>query len=80
MAYTRGERQYSDCVYSLYLWFKHELLKSHTDQSMKQSLVLVARLLQKQKATEVCDEYELSGKKTLNLHIKNYIISRLSLN
>ena len=80
MAYARGERQYSDCVYSLYLWFKHELLKSHTDQSMKQSLVLVARLLQKQKATEVCNEYELSGKKTLNLHIKNYIISRLSLN
>jgi tRNA(Met) cytidine acetyltransferase len=80
IAYTKGERQYSDCVYSLYIWFKHELLKNHSAANVEQSLVLVARLLQKHKNTQVCHAYGLTGKKMLNQHIKNYIISRLSLN
>jgi tRNA(Met) cytidine acetyltransferase len=80
IAYTKGERQYSDCVYSLYVWFKQELLKNHTAPSKEQSLVLVARLLQKHNNTKVCHAYGLTGKKMLNQHIKNYIISRLSLN
>jgi tRNA(Met) cytidine acetyltransferase len=79
VAYTKNERQYSNCVYSIYLWFKRELLKSHTDQSMQESLVLVARLLQKQKAPVVCKTYGLSGKKMLDQHIKNYITSRFTL-
>ncbi len=79
IAYAKGERQYSDCVYSLYIWFKHELLKKHTALSVEHSLVLVACLLQKQNGSQVCHAYGFTGKKMLNQHIKDYIISRLSL-
>ena len=78
VAYGLGKRQYSSCVFSIFLWFKHELLKDNTAESIEQSLVLVAYLLQKQKCAQVCSIFGLTGKKMLDQHIKNYVISQLN--
>lgn len=80
-AFSRGERLYSSCSYSLYLWLKHELLseaKYHSTEALQQSLVLIARLIQKQDSDYVCQQFGLTGKKMLNKHIKDYVYSRLT--
>lgn len=80
-AYARGERLYSSCSYSLYLWLKHELLseaKYHSTELLQHSLVLIARLIQKQDSDSVCQQFGLTGKKMLNKHIKDYVYSRLT--
>mgnify|MGYP005987820349 CR=1 FL=1 len=79
-AFSRGERLYSSCSYSLYLWLKHELMsdaKYHSTESLQHSLVLIARLIQKQDSDSVCQQFGLTGKKMLNKHIKDYVHSRL---
>ena len=80
-AYARGERLYSSCVYSLYLWLKHDLLSydrySHSDIN-DPALILIARLIQKNQSDVVCQQYDLTGKKMLNQHIQNYVRSRLA--
>ncbi|KGJ87123.1 tRNA(Met) cytidine acetyltransferase TmcA [Colwellia psychrerythraea] len=80
-AFSRGERLYSSCSYSLYLWLKHELLseaKYHSTELLQHSLVLIARLIQKQDSDSVCQQFGLTGKKMLNKHIKDYVYSRLT--
>jgi len=80
-AFSRGERLYSSCSYSLYLWLKHDLLseaKYHSTEALQQSLVLIARLIQKQDSDYVCHQFGLTGKKMLNKHIKDYVYSRLT--
>jgi tRNA(Met) cytidine acetyltransferase len=79
-AYVKGERQYSSCAYSLYIWLKHDLLsyEKYTNSAMKkQTLILIARFIQKHKSEEVCQQYGLTGKKMLNKHIQSYVSSRL---
>ncbi len=80
-AFSRGERLYSSCCYSLYLWLKQDLLsetKCHSTEVLQQSLVLVARLIQKHDSDSVCQQFGLTGKKMLNNHIKNYVHLRLN--
>ncbi len=80
-AFSRGERLYSSCCYSLYLWFKQDLLsdtKCHSTGILQQSLVLIARLIQKHDSDSVCQQFGLTGKKMLNKHIKDYVHLRLN--
>ena len=80
-AYAQGERLYSSCAYSLYQWLKHDLLthdKHCSAEIIQQSLVLIARLIQKHDSDTVCQIYGLTGKKMLNQHIKDYISMRFS--
>ncbi|MEI6895043.1 MAG: GNAT family N-acetyltransferase [Colwellia sp.] len=79
-AYSNGERLFSSCVYSLYLWFKHELLtdKNHLNEDQDHiELALIARLIQKHDISSVCQQYGYTGKKMLNQEIKNYVRLRL---
>ncbi|KGJ90567.1 tRNA(Met) cytidine acetyltransferase TmcA [Colwellia psychrerythraea] len=81
-AYAKGERLYSSCAYSLYLWLKHDLViqsKYESGEVIGQSLVLIARLVQKHDTDTVCQLYGLTGKKMLNQYIKDYICMRLKL-
>ena len=80
-AFSRGERLYSSCCYSLYLWLKHDLLsetKCHSAEVLQPSLVLIARLIQKHESDSVCQQFGLTGKKMLNKHIKDYVYLRLN--
>ncbi len=79
-AYATGQRLYSSCAYSLYLWFKHDLLthvKHPNSAVIQDSLVLIARLIQKHSIKTVCQSYGFTGKKMLNQHIKDYVCMRL---
>ncbi len=79
-AFSVGERLYSSCAYSLYLWLKHDLLSSefkcHKDSQHKIAVV-IARLIQKHSCTHVCQQYGLTGKKMLNQQMKSYVLSRI---
>ncbi|TYK65907.1 tRNA(Met) cytidine acetyltransferase TmcA [Colwellia echini] len=77
-AYSTGERLYSSCVYSLYLWFKHQLTISKVNEQYKLELVLITRLLQKHDIDKVCQQFGYTGKKMLNNAIKDYVALRLS--
>ena len=79
-AFSTGERLYSSCAYSLYLWLKHDLLTythSKNQESEKESLILISRLIQKHSGADVCQQYALTGKKMLNQRIRDYVCSRL---
>ena len=80
-AFTRGERLYSSCCYSLYLWLKHDLLSDtncHSTEVLQQPLVLIARLIQKYDCNSVCQQFGLTGRKMLNKCIKDYVHLRLN--
>lgn len=79
-AFTQGERLYSSCAFSLYLWLKHDLLSCNKNSSKElehDSSILIARLIQKQTSEKVCQQYGLTGKKMLNLTLKNAISLRI---
>jgi len=82
-AFSQGERLYSSCAYSLYLWLKHDLLAqtapSHCRGNVEQkALILIARLIQKYDIQTVCQQYELTGKKMLNQVMQDYVLLRLT--
>jgi tRNA(Met) cytidine acetyltransferase len=79
-AFACGERLYSSCCYSLYLWLKHDLVlddKNRSDEVIKNCSVLIARLIQKHDSDTVCQQFGLTGKKMLNQKMKDYINYRL---
>ena len=78
-AFASGERLFSTCAFSLYLWLKHDLLAQARlcEQRKKQVLILIARLIQKYDVATVCQQYQLTGKKMLNQSMKTYVESRL---
>ncbi|MCP4990059.1 MAG: tRNA(Met) cytidine acetyltransferase [Colwellia sp.] len=81
-AFAQGERLYSSCAYSLYLWLKHDLLINTTPSqyysAIEQNvLIAIARLIQKYDTVSVCQQYCLTGKKMLNQTIQNYVRLRL---
>ncbi len=82
-AFACGERLYSSCCYSLYLWLKHDLVlddKNCSDEVIKNCSVLIARLIQKHDSDTVCQLFGLTGKKMLNQKMKDYINYRLDSN
>lgn len=79
-AFSLGERLYSSCAYSLYLWLKHDLLSSKlmcNKNTEKNVLIIIARLIQKYSCEKVCQQHGLTGKKMLNQQMKDYVLSRL---
>ena len=79
-AFSKGERLYSSCCYSLYLWLKHDLLVHDENlacQVKQDALVLIARLIQKHDSDTICQQFAFTGKKMLNKHIKDYVSERL---
>lgn len=94
-AYVNGERLFSSCVYSLYLWFKRDLLckrqnvatgnnkhqttDKQSQTSINMELVLLARLIQKHDIKAVCQQFSFTGKKALNESMKRYVKSRLPI-
>lgn len=79
-AFSKGERLYSSCCYSLYLWLKHDLLAHDENiscQVKQDALVLIARLIQKHDSDTICQQFSFTGKKMLNKHIKDYVSKRL---
>ena len=67
--FISGQRQLSSCVYGLHHW----LIKHCTQAFDAEVLPLIARILQKAAIEDVCQQYDLSGKKALNQHMLNYI-------
>jgi tRNA(Met) cytidine acetyltransferase len=81
-AFSQGERLYSSCCYSLYLWLKHDLLyenKNYSSDVMQTNLVLISRLIQKHDIYSVCQQFGLTGKKMLNQQMKDYISFRINI-
>jgi len=79
-AFSQGERLYSSCCYSLYLWLKHDLLnKNYSNNVMQTNLVLISRLIQKHDIDSVCQKFGLTGKKMLNQQMKDYISFRINI-
>ena len=91
-AYSTGERLFSSCAYSLYLWFKHDLVMNNNPLKLNTSNInrgdkrqshfehlLIARLMQKHDIKTVCQQYGYTGKKSLNQAIKSYISLRLNI-
>jgi tRNA(Met) cytidine acetyltransferase len=80
-AFSHGERLYSSCCYSLYLWLKHDLLNKNKHLSngeIQPRLVLIARLIQKHDSDTVYQTFGLTGKKMLNQQMKDYVSLRLN--
>ncbi len=71
-AFVQGQRLYSSCVYSLFLWFKVHLTQIQCLDQRELS-VIICRLLQKRSIPEVCHLFALSGKKALNQTIIDYV-------
>jgi tRNA(Met) cytidine acetyltransferase len=83
LAFSQGERLYSSCAFSLYLWFKHDLAtrnsSCHDRNNVEQGiLILIARLILKHDVETVCQQHDLTGKKQLNQAIQNYVRMRLN--
>ena len=78
-AFVKGERLYSSCAYSLYLWLKHDIvsLNKSCDKTIRQQvLILIARLIRKQSIEFTCQHYHLTGKKMLNETLQAYVKAR----
>ncbi|MDP7593791.1 MAG: GNAT family N-acetyltransferase [Litorilituus sp.] len=71
-AFAQGHRQYACCVFSLQLWLIKKLTQA--DYSTQKNIgLLIARILQKQSIKKVCLEYSLTGKKALELNMRNQV-------
>jgi len=61
---------YDSCVYSLHLWLIHTIyLQKHKALNVLEIGVLVFRILQKNTIESTCKQFNLTGKKQLNLRI-----------
>jgi len=78
-AYAQGQRLYSNCAYSLSLWLKHLLSVDRKLESNPALLALINRLLQKHSLDELCQRYSYTGKKMLELNLKDYVQQQLKV-
>jgi tRNA(Met) cytidine acetyltransferase len=70
-AFSHKKRLYQTCVFSLHLWLLQHLTvnKNHN----KDVLLLIARVLQKHSINEICQQFNLTGKKQLNQQLVDYV-------
>jgi len=68
-AFADKNRLYSNCAYSLHLWLLHQLTQPFDEQL----LPMIARLLKRTPVSEVCNLYQLKGKKALNQLMLDYV-------
>lgn len=82
LAFAKKERLYSNCVYSLHLWFLHQLNQQPLDQNntelSAEILPIIHRLLKKQSLVETCRLYGLTGKKAFNQLVVNFVSKQLN--
>jgi len=76
-AFSQGQRLYSNCAYSLYLWLKHQLFSDKPLEPTPVLLALISRLMQKQSIDELCQQYSYTGKKMLEGAFKTFVQQRL---
>lgn len=86
-AFAIGHRLFSSCAYSLYMWIKHELVKTSPQYAIRYAckhkecepieLALIARLIQRHEVIDVCQQYGYTGKKMLNNKMKAFVSTRL---
>lgn len=67
--FAQGYRLFDNCSYSLFLWIQNTCSCFYNPQL----LPLIARLLQKHTVEQVCLEYNLSGKKALQLECQKLV-------
>lgn len=67
-AFAYGYRQYSTCVFSIHLWLKQQLCDQNINADALS--VLVARVMQKQSISEVCNTYHFTGTKALEQFLR----------
>jgi len=77
-AFAKGQRLYSSCAYSLYIWLKHHLSANKDIVVEPVLLALISRLLQKHSTEELCRQYAYTGKKMLEQSLKNYVGQQLA--
>jgi len=75
-AFANGYRQYSSCVFSLHLWLKRHCASTTVED--KDLLVLISRIMQKQRITDVCNIYNFNGKKDLEQFLRSKVKMLLS--
>lgn len=70
-AFANKKRLYYSCVFSLHLW----LLQHLADEGVNDEavLLLIARILQKRSVSDVCQQFNLTGKKALNQQLVDYM-------
>ncbi len=71
IAFIKKQRLYSSCVYSLHLWLLQHV--SQLQCNDEKALLLIARILQKHSIHDVCQQFQLSGKKALNQYLIAYL-------
>jgi len=71
-AFAKSERLFSSCVYSLHLWLKHQLSEHSINQSQDLN-ILIARVMQKHNVKDICQQYNLTGKKAMNESLKKIV-------
>jgi tRNA(Met) cytidine acetyltransferase len=71
-AYAQGNRQYSNCVFSLHLWLRDHL-SNPTAYGDKDLLVFISRIMQKQSTVDVCNDYGFTGKRDLEQFLKTKV-------
>jgi len=71
-AFINKKRLYNSCVFSLHLWLQQHLSTSLLFNNV-QVHILISRILQKQSIAEVCQQFQLSGKKALNQCLIDYV-------
>lgn len=76
-AFAQGQRLYSNCAYSLYLWLKQRLLVKETVEYEPVLLAMISRLMQKHCIDELCQQYSYTGKKMLEQAFKDYVQQQL---
>ncbi len=70
-AFAYKKRLYQTCVFSLHLWLLQHLTVNKTHD--KDVLLLIARVLQKRAINEICQQFNLTGKKQLNQQLVDYV-------
>lgn len=77
VAFSQGNRQFSDCVYSLHLWLKLQLANASAN-AHDEYLVLISRIFQKNSINDVCSTFGFTGKKELENFLKSNVIRLLA--
>ena len=70
--FSLGNKQYSNCVFSLHLWLKLQFSNSY-GLNKKDSLVFISRTLQKHSIEDVCKLYGFTGKKALEHFLREKV-------
>jgi len=76
VAFANKKRLYSQSVYALQLWLRqHIQAQIHVEQT---SFPMICRVLQKHSIADVCQQFQLTGKKALQQYLVEFVASALA--